>query len=64
MSADKSETAFAAWMDKIDACLIRKCGIGSADLPDFCYRDYFDDGESPSAVARMVLREAMADMGL
>ena len=37
----------------IDALLIRKIGITSADLPDICYRDMYDDGEKPRRAAAL-----------
>lgn len=35
---------FAEWVACIDALLRQKCGVGFFDLPDWCYRDAYDDG--------------------
>ena len=51
-----SMRSFEAWMAKVDAHLIKKLGLDSRDLCDICYRDLFDSGVSPSAAARMAIR--------
>jgi len=53
----KPKRTFDQWMAAMDAILIRKFGLTSADLPDICYRDMYDDGESPAAAARQALEE-------
>jgi len=50
--------SFEAWMQKTDAALVRRCGMSSMDLPDCCYRDWYDDGVTPSEAAREAIREA------
>jgi hypothetical protein len=52
------DRAYAAWMAKVDAILVRKTGLDSNDLPDICYRDMHDDGASPSEAAREAIRYA------
>jgi hypothetical protein len=56
----KPKTAtFAEWMETIDAILARKCaGLTSADLPDYLYRDAYDNGETAARVAHAALRNA------
>ena len=50
--------AFRAWMRRLDAALARRCGLTSADLPDYPYRDAHDAGEAPADVAAAVLEDA------
>jgi len=47
--------SFKEWMKKVDACLISKVGLSSADLSDACYRDMYDDEISPEAAAQEAL---------
>lgn len=54
--SNASEAAFAAWMVKVNAALEKRCGVSSDDLPDCCYRDWHEDGYSPSAAAREAIR--------
>ena len=49
---------FEQWMAKVDAILVKKCGLDSRDLPDWMYFDAFEDGFSPAAAAREALKEA------
>ena len=49
---------FEQWMQEVDQWLDRKCGMVSADLPDYCYRDAYDDGERPSLVAARAISAA------
>jgi hypothetical protein len=50
--------SFEEWMAKVDAKLIGVCYLDSQDLPDYCYRDAFDDGVSPSVAAMRAYRAA------
>lgn len=47
-----------AWMRLVDAAVARIAGLSAYDLPDYCYRDAYDDGESPTATARAAIRAA------
>lgn len=47
--------SFKEWMAKVDAILIKKCGLDSRDLEDWMYADAFEDGYSPAAAARAAL---------
>ncbi len=49
---------FEAWMAKVDAELIRRCGFDSQDLPDYCYSDAYEDDATPSMCAAEVLANA------
>ncbi len=39
---------FAAWMNKVDAIVGARLGLGVHDLPDVMWRDSFDAGDSPA----------------
>lgn len=45
------------WMNAVDAALIAQCSLPSADLADWCYRDAYEAGQSPTDVAREVLED-------
>lgn len=49
---------FKKWKDQVDAALEKLCGLSSDDLPDYCYRDEFEDDAEPEEAARNALREA------
>lgn len=52
--------SFGEFMKKVNSALEKKCGLGAGDMEDYCYRDAYDDGDSPSAVARAVLANSGA----
>ncbi len=54
----KTETEFRVWMKKVDAAAQKKCGLSIYDLPDYCYRDAFEDGICPSSAAHRAFRAA------
>lgn len=45
---------FETWMEAVDRELENLCGFSSNDLPDFLYRDAFNDGATPKAIAEEV----------
>lgn len=49
---------FDIWMQKVDSLLSKHIGLSSADLPDYCYRDEFDDGATPAQAAKAAIRAA------
>lgn len=53
----KSEERFLAWMRLVDKAIRARCGLSLSDLPDWRYRDAFEERMSPAKVAREVLRE-------
>ena len=57
MKTDK--LSFDQWMADVDICLVGVCGVTSSDLPDYCYRDSYDNKESPEDAARDALEAAM-----
>ena len=50
---------FEQWMQKVNTAISNKIGLTSDDLPDCCYRDWFDDGISPKSAATMALKNSM-----
>jgi hypothetical protein len=53
-----NDTDFDTWMRQVDECIGRRCGLSSSDLPDWTYRDAFDDGLSPEEAAAEALDNA------
>lgn len=51
-------TAWIVWMLAVDQIITRMVGLGAMDLPDWGYRDAFDDGVSPGSAARQAIRYA------
>jgi hypothetical protein len=49
---------FDVWMSEVDAALVRKIGVSSSDLPDFCYRDAYDEGFTPEEAADEAIEAA------
>ena len=47
---------FNDWMAKVDAYLVKKCGLESADLIDIAYMDLFEDGYAPAQAANKALK--------
>lgn len=52
---------FRDYIDKCDRICNAKFGVSIHDLSDYCWRDAFDDGETP---ARAVRRAVRADSGM
>lgn len=50
--------SFDKWMEKVDAWLVRKCGLDNRDLPDWDYAGAFEDGWTPAAAARDAYEDA------
>ena len=49
---------FEAWMRQVDAEVTRRTGLGVDDLPDCCFRDWYEDDMSPSSAAKRAIRNA------
>lgn len=52
-----SDADFATWFRKVDGVLTGLTGLGTSDLADAPYRDYFQDEMSPREAAALVLSE-------
>jgi len=55
------KTTYEVWKDQVDAELLRRVGLTSDDLPDYCYRDSYEAGESPRSVAQEVIAALKED---
>ena len=51
------EMTFEEWMAEVDHFCYAKAGLSIYDLPDCCFRDWYDDGMSPRRAAADALRE-------
>ena len=54
----KTKQSFREWLNKVDAYIDNKCGLSHDDLPDICYRDMYDAGNSPASAGREALQNA------
>ena len=61
--ADASDAAFKSWMEEVDTGVIGEVGVSAYDLPDACYRDWFESGMGAPEAAGEVVSGAMAEMG-
>jgi hypothetical protein len=52
------KTDFDAWLQKVDAAMQTLTGMCLSDLPDCCYRDWYDARLTPAAAARRAIRNA------
>ena len=52
-----SGSKFAIWMAKVDRAVEAKVGLSARDLADCSYYDWFEDGVSPAAAAKMAIAE-------
>lgn len=52
------DDGFKVWMEKVNHYVIRYCGMDYQDLPDWNYRDAYDDCVAPSRAARSVISAA------
>lgn len=53
-----STRTFEQWMDLVNQNVESKLGLSTADLPDCCYRDRYEDGASPKQAASRAIRNA------
>lgn len=54
--------SFEDWMAQVDREVEKIAYVSVYDLPDYMFRDAYDDGEKPENVAKRVLEEAGWDM--
>ena len=64
LSETEQEEKFQAWYQKVNQAIEQATGLSANDLPDVCYRDWFDAGNTPVQAARKAIRSAKEDMGL
>ena len=46
-----SDGAFDQWMKVVDSLICDELGVGVNDLPDYLWRDAYDDGIAPQDAA-------------
>jgi len=46
------------FMEHVDSLLVSMCGMDSSELPDYHYRDDYEDDVSPKNAARGAIRRA------
>jgi len=49
---------FEQWMAEVNQQIENMYGLSSDDLPDCCYRDWYDDGLSTKSAARRAIKNA------
>jgi hypothetical protein len=49
---------YEEWIKRVDTALSHWCGMSHMDLPDWCYRDAYDDKVPPVIAARRALKAA------
>jgi hypothetical protein len=49
---------FDEWLKAVDTIITAKLGLSRDDLPDCCYRDWYDDGVTPKTAAFRAIRNA------
>jgi len=49
---------FEEWMAFVDHYINLSCGMWSNDLPDCCYRDWYDDNVTPKTAAKRAIKSA------
>ena len=50
--------SFEDWMRAVDRAVSSKIGLSVYDLPDCCYRDWYDDGVRPASAASRAIKNA------
>lgn len=56
-----NDTKFESWMKEVNAYVQARIGLTADDLPDCCYRDWFDDGVEPKEAARNAIKAAKGE---
>lgn len=54
---------FEAWFAKVDSLVEGRIGLGCSDVEDQPYRDWFEDGYSPSEAADEVVENVAGEYG-
>lgn len=53
--------SFSEWMAAVDKACQVKAGMSVHDLPDCCFRDWYDDGVKPASAASKAIKSAMSE---
>ncbi len=54
----KMSNSFETWMKTVDQHVIRTVSLSADDLPDCCYRDWYESGCSPKEAAELAIENA------
>lgn len=58
MKTQSRPATFEEWLREVDREVIRRSSLSLYDLPDCCYRDWYDDGMSVRSAASKSLKNA------
>ena len=61
---DEKDAKFDRWLEQVDALLESRLGLGSSDLEDQPYWDWFDSGWRPNDAATEVITNLADEYGL
>ncbi len=53
---------FDQWMESVDVGIQEAIGVSYKDLPDQCYRAWYDDGLEPADAVQSILEEEGLDV--
>lgn len=53
-----AKKTFEEWMRAVDVAIAARVGLGSSDLPDCPYRDWYEDGKTPAGAASAAIKAA------
>jgi hypothetical protein len=52
-------TTFESWMEAVNGLVFTHFILEAYDLPDLCYRDWFESGITPMIAARKTIKSCM-----
>jgi hypothetical protein len=58
----EDDSLFTKWMEAVDAAVESRMGCSVYDLPDCCFRGWFDGHMSATGAARKAIRMAKGEM--
>ncbi len=53
-----AKLSFDDWKKSVNNEIVRQMGMEADDLPDYTYRDCYDDGVSPKTAATRAIKNA------
>ena len=54
----EEDPKFTLWMKDVNRFILKETGVGADDLPDYCYRDDWEDGMTAKRVAKRAIKAA------
>ena len=58
MATTEKFSSFTQWMRDVDALICKRTGVFADDLPDCCYRQWYDDGYTVKHAASAAIKNA------